>query len=143
MAKIKTVDKTNSTNTRREILLQKLLDDLLSTFIPENRKYDDVELYCIVYNLFRGKYDFSYNDYKWIVRHFLDKASKIQNTNEVKPIQLNFEEGKHYKTKFATGEGFTITKLITNSKGIVTTCFGMYDTGPNFECPLPIERLRN
>ncbi len=60
-------------------------------------------------------------------------------------VDLDFEVGKTYKTKFQTGELFTITKIITrpflNTTKIVSF-EGIYESHPHLgPCPLDVERL--
>jgi len=57
-------------------------------------------------------------------------------------IPIPFEVGKTYKTKFATGEWFTITKLDKNKNDDVIGVWGIY--GKHHElgvCPIGIDRL--
>lgn len=63
----------------------------------------------------------------------------------IESIDLDFEVGKTYKTKFQTGERFTITKIITRpflKTTIIIRVFGVYEKAPHLgECPLDHERL--
>ena len=55
---------------------------------------------------------------------------------------LPFEVGKTYKTKFATGETFTITSITNNKYDEVIAIHGIYDKSPNLgQCPIGIGRL--
>jgi len=45
-------------------LLNKLILDLKSTLPPEERVYNKKDNASLIYNLFRGNYDFSYKQYK-------------------------------------------------------------------------------
>ena len=59
---------------------------------------------------------------------------------------LPFEVGKTYKTKFATGESFTISKIIFGKegklKGKVIQFEGVYEKAPHLgDCPLSGDRL--
>ena len=143
MEKIKSIDKTIKSNNRREALLQKLMDDYLSTFAPNARDYDSVELYGIIYNLFRGKYDFSYNDYKWVVKQLLTKNTN-KSTTEIISNKFPFVEGGHYQTKFAANTWVTVTKFVERKDGkAVRDCLVIYDNATHLgACPLPIERLK-
>lgn len=56
-------------------------------------------------------------------------------------MAVPFEEGKTYKTKFATGERFTITSIIWNKEQIVRF-EGIYEKNPKLGiCPLNADRL--
>ena len=63
-------------------------------------------------------------------------------------IDLPFEEGKTYTTKFATGEKFTISKIIYRKKSkedhpdVIYQFLGIYERSPNLgNCPMQPERL--
>jgi len=61
-------------------------------------------------------------------------------------IDIPFEVGQTYTTKFATGERFTITKIImcTDKKkhGDISHFLGIYEKAPHLgECPLGADRL--
>ena len=45
-------------------LLNKLILDLKSKLPPEERVYENKDNASLIYNLFRGEYDFSYKQYK-------------------------------------------------------------------------------
>ena len=61
-----------------------------------------------------------------------------------KYIELTFEVGKTYKTKWSTGESFTILQII-RSKGKderILRVEGLFESCPKIGlCPLPVERL--
>lgn len=57
-------------------------------------------------------------------------------------IDIPFEVGETYTTKFATGEKFSITRLIKNKDGEVIMAYGIYEKHSHLgECPLSIDRL--
>lgn len=57
-------------------------------------------------------------------------------------VLVPFTEGTTYKTKFATGESFTITKLTKNKHDEVISIFGTYVNRPHLgACPIAIDRL--
>ena len=66
-----------------------------------------------------------------------------------KEIELLFEIGKTYKTKFQTGDMFTLTQspyIIHKESGLIigvcNQAFGIYEHRPHLgECPLNIDRL--
>lgn len=56
-------------------------------------------------------------------------------------MELPFEEGKTYPTKFQTGEKFLLKKIITN-KGKIIGFEGIYESAPHLGiCPLNADRL--
>mgnify|MGYP001587432737 CR=1 FL=1 len=56
--------------------------------------------------------------------------------------ELSYEEGKTYKTKFATGELFHVTKIVRNHKNEIIRFIGIYDKCKHLgECPLNPDRL--
>jgi hypothetical protein len=57
-------------------------------------------------------------------------------------VDLPFEEGKTYKTKFATGEMFDLTKINRNHKGDIAMFWGIYHDSKELGlCPLAPDRL--
>lgn len=62
-----------------------------------------------------------------------------------KEIDKEFEVDKTYKTKFQTGERFTIKKIITRPFLNTTKIIGLegiYEKAPHLgNCPLDVERL--
>jgi hypothetical protein len=66
-----------------------------------------------------------------------------------KIIELPFEEGKTYKTKFATGERFLVKKIIWGKIKVegktvdkIFTFEGIYEKHPHLGvCPLSADRL--
>jgi hypothetical protein len=57
-------------------------------------------------------------------------------------IPIPFEEGQTYQTKFATGENFTITRLVKNKYDEVIAIWGIYERCPHLGvCPIGIDRL--
>jgi hypothetical protein len=57
-------------------------------------------------------------------------------------IPIPFEVGQSYKTKFATGDTFTITRLDKNKYDEVLAIWGIYDRSPHLgECPIGVDRL--
>lgn len=59
-----------------------------------------------------------------------------------KEIDLPFEANKSYKTKFASGEMFFITKIRTTKDNTIIGFIGIYENSKHLgECPLNIDRL--
>ena len=57
-------------------------------------------------------------------------------------VDLPFEEGKTYKTKFATGEMFDLATISRNHKGEIIRLLGIYHGSRELGlCPLTIDRL--
>ena len=53
-----------------------------------------------------------------------------------------YRADKTFKTKFATGEKFTITTIRTNRIGVIVDLRGVFEFAPHLgECPLSPERL--
>lgn len=51
-------------------------------------------------------------------------------------VELPLEAGKTYKTKFATGERFTVTRIERK------TAYGIYENHKHLgECPLSVDRI--
>ncbi len=52
------------------------------------------------------------------------------------------ELNKTYKTKFATGELFTVTEINKNSTGKITSIYGVYENNPLIKrCLINLDRL--
>jgi len=61
---------------------------------------------------------------------------------EHKTIELQFEIGKTYKTRFQTGELFTITKIKYRTDKTIIGFEGVYEKCPHVGiCPLNFDRL--
>ena len=59
-----------------------------------------------------------------------------------RPIFKPLEEGKIYKTKFATGELFFLSKIKTDKQGNVIGLEGVYQNSKHLgNCPLSSDRL--
>lgn len=59
-----------------------------------------------------------------------------------KQVDLPLLVGKTYKTKFATGEDFTITSIDVNKNGKTTRIMGIYSNHPDLgPCPLNEDRI--
>jgi hypothetical protein len=58
-------------------------------------------------------------------------------------LDLPFEEGKTYSTKFQTGEKFLLKKIIKSTNNLKIIRFeGIYEFAPHLgECPLNPDRL--
>ena len=57
-------------------------------------------------------------------------------------IELPFEIGKKYKTKFQTGELFIITGIKYRPDETILNFLGIYESCPHLgECPLNFDRL--
>lgn len=57
-------------------------------------------------------------------------------------VDLPFEVGNIYMTKFATNERFLLTKLVTNKHGHLIGYEGIYENYPHLgKCPLDLGRL--
>lgn len=55
---------------------------------------------------------------------------------------LPLEEGKTYRTKMATGEHFTISRIVADKFGNIVRLLGVYEKSPHLgDCPLSPERL--
>lgn len=66
----------------------------------------------------------------------------LTNMIEKELIDLPLEEGKTYKTKFATGESFTISKILKDKKGNPIKLEGVYENAKHLsDCPLNMDRL--
>lgn len=64
----------------------------------------------------------------------------IKKNKEI--IDLPLEEGKTYKTKFATGEHFTIKTIVKDKTGKAIRLQGIFEHSPNLgECPLNVDRV--
>ena len=58
------------------------------------------------------------------------------------PTPLPFEEGKVYKTKFATGESFLLVKIKRDKKDKIIGFDGIYENSKSLGiCHLSIDRL--
>jgi hypothetical protein len=71
---------------------------------------------------------------------------KIVKQKIKKEIDLPFEIGKKYKTRFATGESFTLTNIViskeSKNKGEIIGFEGIYEKCPHLGiCPLGAGRL--
>lgn len=66
-----------------------------------------------------------------------------------RPIELPFEEGKTYKTKFATGENFLLKEIVWGTSKVngevvknIIKFKGIYENNPELGiCPLNPDRL--
>jgi hypothetical protein len=59
-----------------------------------------------------------------------------------KTIELPFEIGKTYKTRFQTGELFTVTNIKYRADKTIQGFEGVYEKCPHIEiCPLNFDRL--
>lgn len=66
----------------------------------------------------------------------------VVKKKESQIIELPFEIGKKYKTKFQTGESFTITNIKYKTDKTILSFDGVYESCPNIGiCPLNSDRL--
>lgn len=67
---------------------------------------------------------------------------KITRKKFPKKIELPFEVGQTYLTKMATGEFFTVERIVENKAGFITTIYGFYTKHPHLRnCPISPNRL--
>jgi len=72
----------------------------------------------------------------------IDPEPKVEIKERIEYVDKELEEGKRYKTKFQTGEFFTIKKIIRKAPtNKIIRVEGLYDRDLYLMCPLDPERL--
>ena len=61
--------------SKAEKLLDKLIQDYGSGLPPEERVFKKQDVSAYIYNLYRGQYEFSYDDFKKLLQLIQEKSS--------------------------------------------------------------------